>query len=59
MNIDYDYENYLNETIPNTIFNISQNRLGATVVVNDNGVMQGIITDGDVRRMVEKGIPRL
>lgn len=46
-----------NETIPNTIFNISQNRLGATVVVNDNGVMQGIITDGDVRRMVEKGIP--
>ena len=46
-----------NETIPNTIFNISQNRLGATVVVNDNGIMQGIITDGDVRRMVEKGIP--
>ncbi|MBR5856788.1 MAG: KpsF/GutQ family sugar-phosphate isomerase [Bacteroidales bacterium] len=46
-----------NETIPNTIFNISQNRLGATVVVGDNDVMLGIITDGDVRRMVEKGIP--
>lgn len=46
-----------NESIPNTIFNISQNRLGATVVVDDNGVMLGIITDGDVRRMVEKGIP--
>lgn len=46
-----------NETIPNTIFNISQNRLGATVVVDENDVMMGIITDGDVRRMVEKGIP--
>ena len=46
-----------NESIPNTIFNISQNRLGATVVLDDNGQMLGIITDGDVRRMVEKGIP--
>lgn len=46
-----------NETIPNTIFNISQNRLGATVVLGDADVMLGIITDGDVRRMVEKGIP--
>ncbi len=46
-----------NETIPNTIFNISQNRLGATVVLDSNEQMLGIITDGDVRRMVEKGIP--
>ena len=45
------------ETIPNTIFNISQNRLGATVVLDDQGALMGIITDGDVRRMVEKGIP--
>lgn len=45
------------ETIPNTIFNISQNRLGATVVLDDKGDLKGIITDGDVRRMVEKGIP--
>ncbi len=45
------------ETIPNTIFNISQNRLGATVVLDGNENMLGIITDGDVRRMVEKGIP--
>jgi len=46
-----------NETIPNTIFNSSQNRLGATVVLDSNEQMLGIITDGDVRRMVEKGIP--
>lgn len=45
------------ETIPNTIFNISQNRLGATVVLDDDEQLLGIITDGDVRRMVEKGIP--
>lgn len=47
----------LDETIQNTIINISQNRLGATVVLDDAGSLCGIITDGDVRRMVEKGIP--
>ncbi len=45
------------ETIQNTIINISQNRLGATVVLGDNDELLGIITDGDVRRMVEKGRP--
>ena len=45
------------ETIQNTIINISQNRLGATVVLDDEENLRGIITDGDVRRMVEKGIP--
>lgn len=47
----------LNETIQNTIINISQNRLGATVVLDEEGNLSGIITDGDVRRMVEKGVP--
>ena len=46
----------MNESIQNTIINISQNRLGATVVLDGNGDLNGIITDGDVRRMVEKGI---
>jgi arabinose-5-phosphate isomerase len=45
----------MNESIQNTIINISQNRLGATVVLDGKGDLQGIITDGDVRRMVEKG----
>ncbi len=46
----------LNESIQNTILNISQNRLGATVVLDNKGGLKGIITDGDVRRMVEKGL---
>ncbi|PKP05935.1 MAG: D-arabinose 5-phosphate isomerase [Bacteroidetes bacterium HGW-Bacteroidetes-5] len=45
----------LNENIQNTIINISANRLGATVVLDENGVVSGIITDGDVRRMLERG----
>ena len=45
------------ETIQNTIINISQNRLGATVVLDAQEHLMGIITDGDVRRMVEKGGP--
>ena len=45
------------ETIQNTIINISQNRLGATVVLDAQENLMGIITDGDVRRMVEKGGP--
>ncbi len=44
------------ESIQNTIINISQNRLGATVVL-DNEKLLGIITDGDVRRMIERGVP--
>ncbi len=44
------------ETIQNTIINISANRLGATVVIDKQGEIAGIITDGDVRRMLEKGV---
>ncbi|MFA5849603.1 MAG: KpsF/GutQ family sugar-phosphate isomerase [Bacteroidales bacterium] len=43
------------ENIQNTIINISTNRLGATVVVDKLNNLLGIITDGDVRRMLEKG----
>jgi arabinose-5-phosphate isomerase len=43
---------------PNTpwkevILTISQNRLGATAVINENNQILGIVTDGDVRRMLE------
>ena len=34
-----------NESIQNTIINISANRLGATVVLDDDGKLKGIITD--------------
>jgi len=42
------------ETIHNTIITISTGRLGATVVVDEKNTIVGIITDGDVRRMIEK-----
>jgi arabinose-5-phosphate isomerase len=36
------------------IMEITGKRLGATAVVADNGKLVGIITDGDLRRMLEK-----
>jgi arabinose-5-phosphate isomerase len=43
----------LNASIREVILSISSNRLGATAVV-ENNKLQGIITDGDLRRMMEK-----
>ncbi|HTL10642.1 MAG TPA: CBS domain-containing protein [Chitinophagaceae bacterium] len=37
-----------------TIFSISGSRLGMTVVVDQQQQILGIITDGDLRRMLEK-----
>jgi arabinose-5-phosphate isomerase len=41
------------ETIRNVIIEISSKRIGATVVLDDDNIA-GIITDGDIRRMMEK-----
>lgn len=38
------------------ILEITKNRLGATAVLKKNGNVAGIITDGDLRRMLEKNI---
>ncbi|MBC8266323.1 MAG: KpsF/GutQ family sugar-phosphate isomerase [Flavobacteriales bacterium] len=43
------------ESIRNVIIEISRKRLGATAVL-EKGNLTGIITDGDLRRMLEKGI---
>ena len=43
------------EAIKNVIVTISSHRLGATVVLGAGGELRGIITDGDVRRMIENG----
>lgn len=40
--------------IQEVIYEISNKRLGATAVVDDAGILKGIITDGDLRRMLEK-----
>lgn len=39
--------------VRNVIMEISGKRLGATAVTDDNGRLTGIITDGDLRRMLE------
>ena len=41
-------------TIKEVIVEMTQKRLGATVVVNDSEEVLGIITDGDLRRMLER-----
>lgn len=45
----------LDEKIRTIIIEISSKRLGATAVTNADGTLAGIITDGDLRRMLEKG----
>lgn len=41
-------------TIKEVIIEMTAKRLGAAVVVNESGNILGIITDGDLRRMLEK-----
>jgi arabinose-5-phosphate isomerase len=41
-------------SLKEVIHTISKNRLGATAVVNDENKVEGIITDGDIRRMLEQ-----
>ena len=43
-----------NENVKNVIIEISSKRLGATVVVDKSDKVLGIITDGDIRRMLQK-----
>jgi arabinose-5-phosphate isomerase len=41
-------------TLPTVLLEISAKRLGATAVTADDGTLLGIITDGDLRRMLSK-----
>jgi arabinose-5-phosphate isomerase len=41
-------------SLTTAILTISKKRLGATCVLNDQGILQGIITDGDLRRLLQK-----
>lgn len=41
-------------TVKDALFEITSKNYGATVVVNDKGVLTGIFTDGDLRRLIEK-----
>ncbi len=43
-----------NTSLKDSILMITSKRLGTTCVVNGEGVLTGIITDGDLRRLLEK-----
>lgn len=42
-------------SVQDAILEMTQKRLGVTAVVDDNEKLLGIITDGDLRRMLERG----
>jgi len=46
----------VNEDTPikDVIFEITSKRLGTTTVVDKNGKLSGVVTDGDLRRLLEK-----
>jgi len=44
---------YINDNIRKVIMEISSKRLGATAVLDDNENLVGVVTDGDLRRMLE------
>lgn len=43
-----------NNSFHDTIQLISAKKLGCAIIINDNGVMKGILTDGDIRRTLLK-----
>lgn len=48
-----------NTSIQDTILEMTGKRLGATAVEDEDGKLCGIITDGDLRRMLKRGIDLL
>lgn len=46
-----------NTSLKESILEITSKRLGSTCVVNDSGKLSGFITDGDLRRLLEKNLP--
>jgi arabinose-5-phosphate isomerase len=44
----------LDAKIPEVIYEISRRGLGMTVVVDSGGMVAGVVTDGDLRRLMEK-----
>jgi arabinose-5-phosphate isomerase len=45
-----------NASIKDTILEMTKKRLGATCIINDNNKLVGIVTDGDLRRQLEKSL---
>lgn len=47
---------HYNTSIKDTILEMTAKRLGATCIVDDNDKLVGIVTDGDLRRQLEKSL---
>ena len=47
---------HVNQSLREVIVEMTAKRLGITAVVDDENVLLGIITDGDLRRMLEKNV---
>jgi arabinose-5-phosphate isomerase len=47
---------HIKDPINDVIIEITSKRLGMTTVVDDNNNIVGIITDGDLRRQLQKSI---
>ena len=45
-----------NASLKDAIFEMTSKRLGITSVIDENGVLVGVITDGDLRRLLEKSM---
>ncbi|MGA3288176.1 MAG: KpsF/GutQ family sugar-phosphate isomerase [Bacteroidota bacterium] len=45
-----------NVSVSDAIVEISSKRMGATCVVNDAGILSGMLTDGDLRRLLQRRI---
>ncbi|PVX50972.1 arabinose-5-phosphate isomerase [Balneicella halophila] len=45
-----------NQHLKEIIIEMSHKRMGAVAVVDDNNILKGMITDGDLRRMLEKSL---
>jgi len=45
---------YLNTPFRETILHMTEKRLGVTTVVDEKNILRGIITDGDLRRLLQR-----
>ena len=46
---------FINSTLDEIILEITANRLGATAIIDSNNNIIGIVTDGDLRRLLQTG----
>ncbi|MEJ6951189.1 KpsF/GutQ family sugar-phosphate isomerase [Natronospora cellulosivora (SeqCode)] len=42
--------------VKEALFTMTKSKMGSTSIINDKGILVGIITDGDIRRLLEKSV---